>query len=154
VAWPYAALHYMQTVQERTVSSRMKKANKEDYENISSQYKRVVKEMALDTTDTFTRAMAMMFAFHDAHIEKCAALERCQAEVHKLRDELAEEARDHLDLLSVNRRLQDDLQAWHSAAMSVGEYMNSVGPDNYYKFTSEQWKKWAIAILTDNITGK
>ena len=59
-----------------------------DKQNVSEQYKRVVGEMNLDTTDIFTRVMAMMFSFHDAHVDKGAALERCQEEVHRLRDEV------------------------------------------------------------------
>jgi len=35
--------------------------------------------------------------------------------------------------------------AWRSAAIRLGEELSSVGCDNYYNLTAEQWLDWALA---------
>lgn len=45
---------------------------------------------------------------------------------------------------------QDALIAeWRNAALVVGESLSSVGPDNYYNFTPEQWRLWALSVIND-----
>ena len=47
----------------------------------------VVQELNLDTTDPFTKLLAVACGMQDAHQETKDALLRCQEEVHRLRDE-------------------------------------------------------------------
>ena len=58
-------------------------------------YKRYITENKYDDTDMFTKAMVMVFSFQDAYEEKCAALDRCQQQVHKLEHQVMEFS-DHL----------------------------------------------------------
>lgn len=49
-------------------------------------------------------------------------------------------------------RLDKHVTTWHQAALTIGEFMGSVGPDNYYDFTPEQWFSWAREVLRQTLT--
>lgn len=36
---------------------------------------------------------------------------------------------------------------WKNAAIRVGEELSTVGPDNYYAFTPQQWMEWALHTI-------
>lgn len=36
---------------------------------------------------------------------------------------------------------------WKNAALRVGEELSTVGPDNYYAFTPQQWLEWALYTI-------
>ena len=57
---------------------------------VSEHLAAVVELLDLDTTDSFTKAMACMFAFQDAHTETKEALVRCQDKVHELEGKVIE----------------------------------------------------------------
>ena len=36
---------------------------------------------------------------------------------------------------------------WRNAAIRVGEDLHSVGPNNYYNMSSEEWLNWALSTI-------
>jgi len=39
----------------------------------------------------------------------------------------------------------DEKQAWHYAAIRLGEELSSVGPVDYYNMSAKEWFDWAMA---------